>query len=75
MVAIERPHERLHPDLWLAPAEVAELFDVTTKTVGRWADRGILVSRRTNGGHRRIRAGSAYALLDALRDLEGVGVP
>ena len=58
--------ERPDPDALLTPGEVAELFDVTPKTVGRWHDAGILDGERTLGGHRRFRAGSVYELLDLL---------
>jgi excisionase family DNA binding protein len=58
----------------LRPAEVAEFFEVTTRTVRRWADSGLLPSFRTIGGQRRFRWGdgdicaratleSVYALL------------
>lgn len=36
--------------------EVATLFRVDTKTVARWAARGLLPSFKTPGGHRRFRA-------------------
>jgi excisionase family DNA binding protein len=39
----------------LRPSEVAGLFRVEVKTVGRWADAGLLPSIRTVGGHRRFR--------------------
>lgn len=38
----------------LTPGEVAELFRVDPKTVGRWAAAGKLNSIRTLGGHRRF---------------------
>jgi excisionase family DNA binding protein len=41
-------------DTLLSPAEVAELLNVTTKTVWRWAHEG-LRSIRTIGGHHRYR--------------------
>jgi excisionase family DNA binding protein len=39
----------------LRPAEIAEFFEVTTRTVRRWADSGLLPSFRTIGGQRRFR--------------------
>jgi len=39
----------------LTPALVAELFAVTSRTVRRWTDAGMLPSFRTVGGHRRFR--------------------
>lgn len=56
----------------LKPAEVASLFNMSPKTVGRWHAAGILVGERTAGGHRRFRAQHVFELLDFL---EGVGVP
>ncbi|SRR6266536_3268214 len=42
-------------DMVLRPMEVAELFDVTPRTVRRWADAGLLPSFRTVGGQRRFK--------------------
>jgi excisionase family DNA binding protein len=42
-------------DMVLRPMEVAKLFDVTPRTVRRWADAGLLPSFRTVGGQRRFR--------------------
>src|SRR6266536_2965592 len=39
----------------LRPAEVAELYDVTPRTIRRWADAGMLPVLRTVGGQRRFR--------------------
>ena len=39
----------------LTPAQIAELFAVTPRTVRRWTDAGLLPSFRTVGGHRRFR--------------------
>jgi excisionase family DNA binding protein len=39
----------------LSPAQAAELFAVTPRTVRRWADAGTLPVFRTVGGHRRFR--------------------
>jgi excisionase family DNA binding protein len=54
----------------LAPGEVAALFDVTPKTIGRWEAAGLLPSERTEGGHRRFPAPAVYELLAFL---QGVG--
>lgn len=62
-------NEPVHPNDMLTPREAAELLGVTTKTVGRWADRGLLACERTIGGHRRIRAATAYARREALEAL------
>ncbi len=42
-------------DDMMMPADVAALFDVTPKTVTRWARSGKLVAVKTLGGHRRYR--------------------
>ena len=52
------------PDFLLTPAEVAALFRVDPKTVGRWAVAGRLTTVFTIGGHRRYPASSVQALLD-----------
>lgn len=41
-------------DKLLSTGEVAELFRVHPKTVGRWAEQGKLPHVRTPGGHRRF---------------------
>jgi excisionase family DNA binding protein len=50
-------------DQMLTPAEVARLFRVDPKTVGRWAANGLITSIRTPGGHRRFRESEIRALL------------
>lgn len=47
----------------LTPAEVADLFHVDPKTVGRWAAKGRLRSVRTPGGHRRFLRSEVEAAL------------
>ncbi len=47
----------------LTPAEVAELFRVSPKTVTRWAQAGKLSVVRTLGGHRRFRREEVAAQL------------
>ncbi|HWD46645.1 MAG TPA: BldC family transcriptional regulator [Actinomycetota bacterium] len=46
--------------------EVAALFRVDSKTVGRWAKAGKLSCTRTLGGHRRFYDAEVRALLDSL---------
>jgi excisionase family DNA binding protein len=46
----------------LTPAEVAQLFRVDPKTVGRWADTGKLRAIRTLGGPRRFLAEEVLTL-------------
>jgi len=48
----------------LKPGEVAAMFRVDPKTVGRWALTGKLSSIKTPGGHRRYRASEVKALLE-----------
>jgi excisionase family DNA binding protein len=57
-------------DVRLTPREVAGLFRVTPKTIGRWSQAGILPAERTPGGHRRFQPAVVYDLLEFL---EGVG--
>ena len=52
---------------YLLPSEVAEVLQVSPKTVTRWAKEGKLASRRTLGGHRR------YARADIESLAEGLG--
>ncbi|MEU3052211.1 helix-turn-helix domain-containing protein [Streptomyces griseus] len=39
---------------YMLPKEVASLFEVSTRTVTRWADRGAFTVVKTPGGHRRF---------------------
>lgn len=55
--------EPLRAEKLLTPAEVADLFSVSPKTVTRWAKAGKLSAIRTLGGHRRYRAAEVRALL------------
>ena len=63
---VERPDRAAH----LTPGDVAALFGVTPKTIGRWAEAGLLPVERTPGGHRRFPAEPVY---DLFAFLEGVG--
>ena len=38
---------------FLRSAEVATIFQVSPKTIARWAQQGLLPYQRTLGGHRR----------------------
>lgn len=44
-------------DGFLSRRDVARLFGVSTSTVTRWAQRGLLRTVRTPGGHYRFPAG------------------
>lgn len=50
------------------PQEVAAIFKVDPKTVGRWAKVGKLPSLRTLGGHRRFEKAVVDALFDSMRE-------
>ena len=47
----------------LRSGEVAAMFGVTTHTVKRWADTGLLPFFRTPGGHYRYRPEDVHALM------------
>lgn len=51
---------------YLRGAEVAELLQVSAKTVARWAKDGKLPYMRTLGGHRRYPESSIRALVEKL---------
>ena len=55
------------PERLLKPADVAEMFGVDPKTVGRWASTGKLSSIRTLGGHRRFHEAEVQKLLTLRR--------
>ncbi len=54
-------------DRLLTPSEVAAIYRVDPKTVGRWADAGKLPFIRTPGRHRRFRESVVRKLLDGDR--------
>jgi excisionase family DNA binding protein len=51
---------------FLRPAEVAAIFQVSPKTVSRWAQQGLLPYQRTLGGHRRYPADAVHQLAASL---------
>ena len=51
---------------YLRASEVALLFDVSPKTIARWAKEGRLPFQRTLGGHRRYPEPETRALADSL---------
>ena len=57
----------------LTPAEVAQMFHVSPKTVTRWARSGRISAVRTLGGHRRFRAGEIRGLLGQFGQFKGNG--
>jgi excisionase family DNA binding protein len=48
--------EPLTETAYLTRREVAKLFSVSTSTVTRWAQRGLIKAVRTPGGHYRFPA-------------------
>ena len=50
-------------DQLLTASEVARLFRVSAKTVGRWGRSGALPLYRTVGGHHRYRVADVRAFL------------
>ena len=59
----ERLLSAAKPDRLLTASEVAELFRVSSKTVGRWGRSGALPLYRTVGGHHRYRLSDVRAFL------------
>ena len=52
---------------YLRTAEVADILQVSPKTVSRWAKEGKLPFLKTLGGHRRYPASEIRQLADELR--------
>src|SRR5512132_4492534 len=55
--------EQASKSSYLLPSEVAEVLQVSPKTVTRWAKEGKLASRRTLGGHRRYARADIESLV------------
>ena len=66
--AADHPTVTARPSSYLLVGEVAELLQVSTKTVCRWAMDGKLPFRRTLGGHRRY---PEQAIRELAASLEG----
>jgi excisionase family DNA binding protein len=60
---------------YLRTAQVAELLQVSPKTVSRWAQEGMLPYFRTLGGHRRYPDREIRALLETLSEPSSAGYP
>ena len=58
-----KPENAPQLELMLTASEVARLFRVTAKTVGRWGRSGALPLHRTVGGHHRYRLADVHAFL------------
>jgi excisionase family DNA binding protein len=52
---------------YLRAAEVADILQVSPKTVSRWAKEGKLPFMKTLGGHRRYPEADIRELVDQLR--------
>jgi excisionase family DNA binding protein len=64
-----QPSGKAAPDLprYLHTAEVADILQVSPKTVSRWAKEGKLPFLKTLGGHRRYPAAEIRQLADELQ--------
>jgi excisionase family DNA binding protein len=60
--------EQASKSSYLLPSEVAEVLQVSPKTVTRWAKEGKLASRRTLGGHRRYARADIECLVERLEE-------
>jgi excisionase family DNA binding protein len=58
---------------YLRTAQVAELLQVSPKTVSRWAQEGMLPYVRTLGGHRRYPDREIRALRETLSEPSSAG--
>ena len=56
------------PPSYLHTAEVADLLQVSPKTVSRWAKEGKLPFLKTLGGHRRYPEAEIRELAEELRE-------
>jgi excisionase family DNA binding protein len=64
-----QPSRTTSPDTpgYLHTAEVADILQVSPKTVSRWAKEGKLPFLKTLGGHRRYPAADIHQLADELQ--------
>ena len=63
-VGIVASDEKDEPNRLLTRRQVAALFGVSASTVTRWAQRGLLKTVRTPGGHYRFPAREARQLAE-----------
>jgi excisionase family DNA binding protein len=60
--------DQILPEKLLTATEVADLFRVDSKTVGRWAKAGKIDFVRTLGGHYRFKESVCLRLLRGLTE-------
>jgi len=53
------------PDDLMGISEAARVLGISSDTLREWSNQGRLTTYRTQGGHRRFRAGDLIALRDA----------
>lgn len=70
---IYRDNAPAEDEIYLFGSEVARLFDVSPKTVARWAKDGKLPHFRTLGGHRRYKLGEIRQIIRRLDSTSGGG--
>lgn len=56
------------PKELMTPSEVGKALRVDAKTVTRWAERGLLRSIKTPGGHNRFYADDIQAIVNGETD-------
>ena len=69
----ERALDQTTEPRYLRTAQVAELLQVSPKTVSRWAQEGMLPHFRTLGGHRRYPDREIRVLLATLSEPSSAG--
>lgn len=60
-------HPRWLEETLLRSGQVAQLFQVSRRTIADWAQTGKIEWIETPGGHRRFRASHVRALLESMR--------
>jgi excisionase family DNA binding protein len=58
------------PQEWLTTGQAAELLGISRSTATRYAEQGLLETRRLPSGHLRISRASAQRLLRQIEDDE-----
>lgn len=63
MSVVEKPTRQKVAKTFCTTREAADILGVAVRTVQLWAESGLLVVWKTQGGHRRIMLDSVHALL------------